>query len=147
MTLSENFLESIDPVTWWNHYSRRKLHDYQIEVLQYGGDVLLNCSRQSGKSTVAAIKAVHRCVFYPRSTVVIISYNLAQAEELCRKAADICDIVRAHVTSQSLSHIEFSNKSRIICVPGTEASARSYSSVSLLIVDESSRVDDEIIFS
>ena len=38
---------------------------------QTGSRVLLNCSRQSGKSTITALKVVHCAVWRPGSTIVV----------------------------------------------------------------------------
>ena len=46
------------------------------------------------------------------------------------------------VTPESALAVEFVTGSRIVCVPPTEATVRSYSAVSLVIVDEAARVDD-----
>ena len=47
---------------------------------------LLNCSRQWGKSTVAAAKAVHQAESTPQSLVVVLSPGARQSAELLRKA-------------------------------------------------------------
>ena len=49
---------------------------------------LLNCSRQWGKSTVAAIKAVHRAYFEARSLVVVASPTERQSAEFLLKARE-----------------------------------------------------------
>jgi hypothetical protein len=48
------------------------------------------------------------------------------------------------VTEESALRIELANGSRIICLPGKEATIRGYSGVRLLIVDEASRVPDDL---
>jgi hypothetical protein len=35
--------------------------------------VLLNCSRQSGKSTMAALFALHRALYYPGSLILCLA--------------------------------------------------------------------------
>jgi hypothetical protein len=47
--------------------------------------LILNCNRQWGKSTVAAIRAVHRAWFWPGSLILIVSRTHAQAGELLQK--------------------------------------------------------------
>ena len=49
---------------------------------------ILNCSRQWGKSTVAAVKAVHRAYTRPGSSVLVASPSERQSAEFLRKAAD-----------------------------------------------------------
>ncbi|MDQ3175559.1 MAG: hypothetical protein M3Q91_17935, partial [Acidobacteriota bacterium] len=48
------------------------------------------------------------------------------------------------VASESALELEFSNSSRIVALPGKESTIRGFSGVSLLIVDEASRVPDEL---
>ncbi len=47
---------------------------------------ILNCSRQWGKSTVAAVKAVHRAYSVPKSLVVVASPTDRQSAEFVEKA-------------------------------------------------------------
>jgi len=107
---------------------------------------LLLCSRQSGKSTISATIALHKALYEEDSLVLIISKSLRQAEELFRKvkyginkAASIRTIIR-----ENQSMAEFSNGSRIISLPGKEDTIRSFSKVSLLIIDEAAQVSDEL---
>ncbi len=41
--------------------------------------ILVNCHRQSGKSTVGALKALHRAVYRPGSLALIFSPSLRQS--------------------------------------------------------------------
>ena len=49
--------------------------------------VLLSCSRQSGKSTTAAILALHRALYHPGSLVLVLAPALRQSRELFGKVA------------------------------------------------------------
>ncbi len=49
--------------------------------------------------------------------------------------------------SESALRLELPNGSRIVSLPGKEATIRSYSGVRLLIVDEASRVPDELYYA
>jgi hypothetical protein len=42
---------------------------------------------------------------------------------------------------------EFDNGSRIISLPGDEATVRTYSNVQLIVIDEASRVPDDLYYS
>src|SRR6266513_904439 len=48
---------------------------------------LLNCTRQWGKSTITAAKAVHRAYFEPESLTVVLSPSARQSGEFLRKAS------------------------------------------------------------
>lgn len=100
--------------------------------------VLLNCSRQSGKSTVVAALALHTALFQPRSLVLLLSPSQRQSGEIFRKVLESYQALRGPVpaTYRSQLRLELANGSRVVCLPGCEATVRSYSGVNLLILDE-----------
>jgi hypothetical protein len=110
-------------------------------------ETLMLCSRQSGKSTVAAVMGLHDAQYKPPALDLILSPSLRQSQELFRvvKAAhtalgdDACPILE-----DSSLRMELENGSRIVCLPGTEATVRGFAGVTRLIVDEASRVDDAL---
>ena len=55
--------------------------------------ILLNCCRQSGKSTITALLAVHTAYFRAGSLVLLLSPSLRQSGELFEKAMEIHRIV------------------------------------------------------
>ena len=122
--------------------------DYrQVEVLVCPSRrVAVCCTRQWGKSTLAAIKALHHGLVHPGSLVLIASRTKRQAGELLRKVLDFAQtlglpVPRAHGHSDSLL---LPNHSRIIALPGKPDSIRCFSAVSLLIVDEAAFVPDSL---
>lgn len=118
----------------------------QKEILLTRDSFILNCCRQWGKSTVAGVKAAHRAVFFPKSLIVIVSKSQRQAGETFRKALDAYYAMGSPVAMVNLStlYAEFENGSRIISLPGKEGTIRGYSAVSLLLIDEASRVPEDI---
>jgi hypothetical protein len=50
--------------------------------------ILLNCCRQAGKSTVVSALALHTALFVPKSTVLILSPVQRQSSETFRKVLD-----------------------------------------------------------
>jgi hypothetical protein len=118
---------------------------WQEDLLGSSADrVLLNCSRQSGKSTISAIIALHRALYHPGSLVLALAPALRQSQELFGKVAGFYrDLGRpvAPRGERKLS-LELENGSRIITLPGSEKTIRGFSGVGLLLVDEASRVDD-----
>ncbi len=66
------------------------LEPRQAELLRERGHrVILNCSRQWGKSTLAAAKAVHRAYTVPGSLILVASPGKRQSAEFVRKAAEM----------------------------------------------------------
>src|SRR5205085_5084660 len=107
---------------------------------------LLNCSRESGKSTVAAALAMHTAVYEPGAPILLLSPSLRQSQELFRKCLDVYRALDRPVVpeAESALRLELENGSRIISLPGKEATVRSFSGVKLLIIDEASRVEDAL---
>ena len=111
--------------------------------------VLLNCSRQSGKSTCSAIIALHRALYFPGSLVLALAPALRQSQELFAKIAgfykDLGRPVAPH-GERKLS-LDLENGSRILTLPGSEKTVRGFSGVGLLIVDEAARVEDQLYYA
>ena len=123
---------------------------WQGDFLRSSADrVLLNCSRQSGKSTMSAVIALHRALYQPGSLVLCLAPALRQSQELFGKiAAFYRDLGRpvAPLGERKLS-LELENGSRIITLPGSEKTIRGFSGAALLLVDEASRVDDSLYYA
>lgn len=119
----------------------------QEELMRAGAKRhMVNCTRQWGKSTVAAVMAVHRAYFRPKSLVVVACPTEKQSAELVWKARDFSIRlgVRQRGDGSNRISLRFPNGSRIVGIPGKEATLRGYSAVSLLIIDEASRVEDAV---
>jgi len=103
-----------------------------------------NASRQSGKSTVAAIRSVHCALYEPGALVLLLSPTLRQSGELFRKCLAFYRAAGRPVepSSETALTLTLDNGSRIVSLPGHEATVRGYSAVRLLVIDEASRVSD-----
>ncbi len=111
--------------------------------------VLLNCARQSGKSTMSAVIALHRALYFPGSLVLCLAPSERQSKELFAKVSDSYRRLRgtpAPASDRKLG-MHLPNGSRIEALPGSEKTVRGFSGASLLVVDEAARVDDELYFA
>lgn len=108
--------------------------------------MLLLASRQSGKSASAAILALHTAISTPNALVLLIARAERQADELFRKILDCYYAANQPVAkvNDMTSELHLANGSRIIPLPGKEDTIRSFSSVSLLVLDEASRIPDAL---
>jgi hypothetical protein len=109
--------------------------------------LLLNCSRQSGKSSTVAAGGIDEALFCPESLTLVLSPSLRQSQELFRVVMTIHRKIGIEIDPEAESSLraEFPNGSRIIALPGSkEANIRGFASVSLLIVDEAARVPDDL---
>jgi len=123
---------------------------WQLRLLRSDSSrVLLNCSRQSGKSTMAAVLALHKALIKPAALVLILAPSERQAKETFGKVATMYRKLGHPIPADSYRKmgVELSNRSRIEALPGTEKTIRSFSGVDLLIVDEASRVDDALYYA
>jgi hypothetical protein len=113
--------------------------------------MILNCSRQSGKSTISAVLAVHEAVYTPGSLTLLLAPSLRQSTELFRKVKDIFVALQSPYTPQIVEEsnlrLELDNGSRIVSLPGSEQTVRGFSSVGLLVVDEAAVCDDALFYS
>ncbi len=117
---------------------------WQIEVLASDHPrKILCCGRQTGKSTVGAVLAIHKALTQPGSTVLVVAPGERQAKLLFQKAARLYE--KAGYPLPAHSHrrtgLELSNGSIAEALPAVERTSRGYS-VDLLIVDEAAAVPD-----
>jgi hypothetical protein len=120
---------------------------WQARVLKSGArQGILNCARQCGKSTVTAVMAVERAYTEAESLTLVVSPSARQSGEFLRKAARFArklGVSRKGDGDNEMSML-FPNGSRIVGLPGNEGTIRGFSAVNLLLVDEASRVPDDL---
>ena len=121
---------------------------WQRDVLRgRASRLLLNCARQSGKSTTVAVLTLHTALYEPGSLSLVLSPGERQSLEFLRKVTGLYRTLGRPVPSdvENKLELELSNGSRIIALPGVAGTIRGYSGVRLLVVDEASRVDDALM--
>ena len=108
--------------------------------------LILNCSRQWGKSTVSSILALHQAYFVPKSLILIVSPTLRQSGELIRKIVNYLPLLGIRKKSDGVNtlSIELPNGSRIVGLPGRDGTIRGFSGTDLLLIDEASQVGDSL---
>jgi hypothetical protein len=148
--LSEDLRHAVHRDVWAEEELGLILDPWQRDLLQSRSPrVLLNCSRQSGKSTMAAVIALHRALHYPGSLILSLAPALRQSQELFAKVLSfyraIGKPVRAH--AENKLSLELENGSRIVTLPGSEKTIRGFSGASLLVLDEAAQVDDGLYFA
>jgi Terminase large subunit, T4likevirus-type, N-terminal len=120
---------------------------WQQEVLRSRSQwVAVNACRQAGKSATASLLGVWTAVYVPGSTVVVVSPSQRQSGELFRRMMVSYRALGRPVSieAENLSRVELESGSRIIAVPGDADTVRGLAGVTLLIIDESSRVSDDL---
>lgn len=143
--IAGDFARALDPASIFTA-AGMEADEWQAGVLRSDHPrQLLLCSRQSGKSTTVAGLAVHSALYDP-GLVLIFAPAQRQSTELFKKVAafyralpEAPEPVRVTETSMQLS-----NGSRIIALPGNEATTRGFSAPRLILVDEASRTEDAL---
>ncbi len=103
---------------------------WQEQVLcSHGRRSLLNCCRQSGKSTTTAILALHQSLYGSGSLTLLISPSLRQSSELFKKVTDLLALlpVRPALTEDNRLSLRLKNGSRIVSLPSKEATVKGFS--------------------
>ncbi len=110
--------------------------------------MILLCSRQSGKSTISSVLGLHTALYQENALVLLLSPSLRQSQELFRKLKDCYNAVACDalpkIIEESALRLEFDNGSRVVALPGSEQTVRGFSAVSLLILDEASVIEDAL---
>jgi hypothetical protein len=107
---------------------------------------ILNCSRQWGKTQVSVAMVVYRVMTRPGSLVVVASPTLRQSGEWMMKAEEMLRRLDIKIRSDGKNRVSvlLPNGSRIVGLPQKEGNIRGFSSVSMIVIDEASRVDDRM---
>ena len=133
----------------------KNIDPWQRETLTYDGRYgILDTSRQSGKSSILAVKALWVALTVENALVLLIAEQRQSNEDL-RKVRELvrgydkylrrkyggkltCDLLTENLTS-----LEFANHSRIVALPANEK-VRGFSAPTLVVIDEAGWVDDEV---
>jgi hypothetical protein len=119
---------------------------WQVEVLESPQrQLLLNCCRQAGKSTVVAAMAMAEALWNKDIQVLILSPAHRQSMLLLERVLKFYDGLGAPIKlRRSRQELVLKNQSSIVALPCREETIRGYSGVNLLIIDEAARVPDDL---
>jgi len=143
--MQDDLIRALDPVAF-SEYIGITPDPWQADVLRYKGNrLLLNCSRQSGKSTTTSTKALHTAVYRPGSLILLVSPSLRQSQELFRKVKDGFGAMetRPGLLEDNRLSMVMDNKSRIVSLPSDQATVRGFSGVSMILFDEAAQAQDD----
>jgi hypothetical protein len=149
---------ALDPVEFFRAATVDEKHpqgfepdDWQKLVLETDAKkVAINCSRQSGKTTVVSSLALWTATYdYPGETVVLVAPSLRQSSEAMNSVANMYRKLSGEsvepIVAESALRLKFRNHSRIVALPGSgDATVRGLNA-QLVIVDEAARVSDELM--
>src|SRR5712692_903175 len=137
-----DFAHGLDPAVFAEDRLGFRPDPWQSQVLRSPARwILLNCCRQSGKSTTTAAVALHTALYDP-GLILLVSPSLRQSKELFAKVIGFLrDLTPAEVLDEdNKSSCALANGARIISLPGEPDTVRGYSAPKLIIKDESAYV-------
>jgi hypothetical protein len=121
--------------------------EWQARLLRSSSrQVIMNCGRQVGKSTIVAALALHTALYRPGGLILVIAPSQRQSREL---------FIKVHTFLTSLEPAEaleeetklslmMANGSRVVTLPGDNPrTVRGYSAPALIIEDEAAFVADD----
>jgi hypothetical protein len=145
--LARDLLCALDPVAFAKYYLGFELEDWQKRVLRSECKrIILNCARQAGKSTLAAILTAHKSYYYADSLSLLVSSSQRQSSEIFRKVSDFLARMPTppkRVEDNKLS-LQLVNGSRVVSLPGDAGRIRGFSGPDLIVEDEAAQVPDEV---
>ena len=109
----------------------------------------LLCCRQAGKSTVTAARVLRDALVHPQSDCLVFSPTLRQSMELLRKVRNFYNALGKPVAPVAITKtaLELANGSRVISLPDSQEGVVGFSAPRLVVIDEGSRVSDELYAS
>jgi Terminase large subunit, T4likevirus-type, N-terminal len=148
--LSQDMAYAFDIVLWARVALGLELDPWQANLARaIWQRALLLCSRQSGKTTITAVLALHAAIF-SKAFVLIVSPSQRQSAEMLKTITAFYGKLKSppKLKSESVLKLEFENGSRIIAAPGGDGGRiRGYAAVDLVVIDEASRTEDDLIAS
>lgn len=144
--IARELRHALDPAAWAADRLGIAPDAWQARVLRSSSKrLLLNCTRQSGKSTTTAALAAHTAMFQPGALVLMVSRAQRQSAELFGKAAGFLRAAGAKLTGDNLTSCTLANGSRVVSLPGDRGDTlRGYSAPSLIVFDEAAFCLDEV---
>lgn len=115
-------------------------------------EILVNCTRQWGKSTTIACTSLFTALSEPDSLILLLSPSQRQSGELFRKVQDFYYAygkAAGYYPSEreTVLTLQLTNGSRIVSLPGKEGTIRGFSGARLIVIDEAARVPDELYYA
>ena len=145
MSLTRDLLYATDCVAFAHDRLKFEPEPWQAQAMNSTSlQIILNCSRQSGKSTSTSIKALHTALYDP-GLVLIASRSLRQSSLLFSKCTNFLKQLEPVEVLEEDNRLSCTlrNGSRIVSLPGDAATVRGFSNPKLTILDEAAQIADD----
>lgn len=138
---------ALDPVAFAEDRLGFRVDPWQADLLRSDErQIIENITRQGGKSTSAAIKALHTALYQAPALIPLVSPSLRQSRELFGKVIEFMrGLEPAEPTEEdNRLSVALRNGSRIVSLPGDPKTIRCLSGPKLIIVDEAAFAEDAL---
>jgi len=136
-----------NPIGFGEWILKHSLTDYQKKFLtDESNRIIFVSSRQAGKSTVTALRALRKAWCYDDQAILIISRTSRQSKLLAKKILNFAKkepLIETDIVKSNTELIEFNNGSIIHILPGSSDNIRGFSA-DCVIVDEAAFVSDDV---
>lgn len=142
--LTQGKLPQADAAVWCErHLGFVPDANQKMLLLTESQRVIVNCSRQWGKSFIAAAKAVHHATTQAKSVTLIVAPSERQSLIVVGKVRQLMGQSGNRLKGDGVNKhsVLFPNGSVIIGLPANEATIRGFTAT-LLLVDEAAKVND-----
>jgi phage FluMu gp28-like protein len=149
---TKQFLVPEDPVEFCRVLFKFEPTEYQAKLLRDPSKrIAVRWSRQSGKTTTIALRALHFALTHPKTLTLIVGPSLRQSMIMGDRVQDYIsglpgEVRRALIDRQQRTVIRARNLSRIVILPNSPQLLRGYTA-HLVLPDEANFFrDDELVF-
>jgi hypothetical protein len=147
INLARDLAHGLDPALFATDRLNFRPDDWQRELLRSTAfRVILNITRQGGKSTTTAILALHQAIYDPGSLTLLVSPSQRQSRELFAKTIDFLRSIEPTVELDEDNKLSATlrNRSRVVSLPGDPRTVRGFSAPALVVADEAAYTPDEL---
>jgi hypothetical protein len=135
---------ALDILSWCREAIHFEPDPWQERVLVCDDpQVILNISRQAGKSTVTALLAAHMSIYQPNSLTLLISKGQRQSAELHQKCRQTLVNLGQKLNRDNQLSTQLPNGSRILSLPSDPSTIRGFSP-DLVVFDEAAFCSDQV---
>ena len=133
-----------DPVAWVEERLGFGLDPWQRALLIDDHQrLLLCCPRQSGKSTIVAARTAYLMVSRPSIRIVALAPTIRQSAMLAAKTADV--LRDESLVTETATKLVLANSSTLDALPGDQPKTVRGATADVVLIDEASRVRDELV--
>src|SRR4029077_8011288 len=129
LDLALDLAHALDPVAFVQDRLKFEPDPWQARLLRSCAPwILLNCCRQSGKSTTTPAVALHTALYDP-GLILLVSPSLRQSKELFAKTAGFLKRLEPveELEEDNKSSCTLANGARVVSLPGDPDTLRGYS--------------------